>query len=54
MAETEKTGCTHDCSTCGQKCGERKDNKNEFLAEQNEFSNVKNVIAVVKSEAKRS
>ena len=47
MAETEKTGCTHDCSTCGQKCGERKDNKNEFLAEQNEFSNVKNVIAVV-------
>ncbi|MBQ1213199.1 MAG: Mrp/NBP35 family ATP-binding protein [Clostridia bacterium] len=47
MAENEKNGCTHDCSTCGHKCGESKDKKNEFLAEQNQFSNVKNVIAVM-------
>lgn len=47
MAENEKNGCTHDCSTCSHKCGEGKDSKNEFLAEQNSFSNVKNVIAVV-------
>ncbi len=47
MAENEKNGCTHDCSTCGHKCGESKEQKNEFLAEQNSFSNVKNVIAVV-------
>ncbi len=47
MAENEKNGCTHDCSTCGHKCSESKEQKNEFLAEQNSFSNVKNVIAVV-------
>ncbi|MBR6742312.1 MAG: Mrp/NBP35 family ATP-binding protein [Clostridia bacterium] len=47
MSENEKSTCTHDCSTCSANCGSRKQEKNEFLAEQNQFSNVKNVIAVV-------
>ena len=48
MAETEeKSGCTHDCSTCGQSCSHRESGAESFAAAQNEFSNVKNVIAVV-------
>ncbi len=35
--------CTHDCSSCSEKCSERKD----FREKQNEFSNIKKVIGVV-------
>ena len=38
--------CTHDCSTCGENCGERKAPQS-FQVPANEFSNVKKVIAVV-------
>ena len=34
--------CTHDCSSCSQKCG-----KESLLAPQNKASNVKRVIGVV-------
>ena len=45
---TEVSECTHDCSTCGADCASR--NKPESLLEtQNAFSNVKKVIAVVKT-----
>lgn len=36
--------CTHDCSSCGEDCGER---ATPEKAELNEFSSVKKVIAVV-------
>jgi len=35
--------CSHDCSSCSNKCGE----KTDFIEKTNEFSNVKKVIAVV-------
>ena len=35
--------CTHDCSSCGKDCAERKD----FKEKQNENSNVKKVIGIV-------
>lgn len=38
--------CTHDCSTCGEKCGERKEQQS-FLAPANALSHVKKVIGVV-------
>lgn len=38
--------CTHDCSTCGQSCGERTEPRS-FLKELNPYSSVKKVIAVV-------
>ncbi len=38
--------CTHDCSTCTSNCSSRKE-KNSFLAEQNDKSNVKKIIGVV-------
>ena len=38
-------GCTHDCSTCGKSCGERKENF-DFSAKLNAASKVKKVIAV--------
>ena len=38
--------CTHNCSTCGENCSERKAPQS-FQAPANEFSNVKKVIAVV-------
>ena len=38
--------CTHDCSTCGQSCGERTEPQS-FLKELNPYSSVKKVIAVV-------
>ncbi len=38
--------CTHDCGSCGESCGERKDPQS-FLAPQNPLSDVKKVIAVV-------
>ena len=37
--------CTHDCSTCGRNCGERKE-PNAFAAPLNAASSVKRVIAV--------
>jgi len=37
-------GCTHDCSTCGKNCGERK--QESFAAPMNAASDVKKVIAV--------
>ena len=37
--------CTHDCSTCGKNCGERKE-KIDFSAKLNQWSSVKKVIAV--------
>ena len=38
--------CTHDCSTCGENCSSRTEPQDLRLPE-NEYSNVKNVIAVV-------
>ena len=38
--------CTHDCSTCGESCSERKE-KQDFRAPANSMSNVKKVIGVV-------
>lgn len=38
--------CTHDCSSCGESCGERTAPP-DFRAPANELSNVKKVIAVV-------
>ena len=40
-----KMGCSHDCSSCSEKCSDRK--PESLLVEQNHMSNVKNVIAVV-------
>lgn len=37
--------CTHDCSSCGKNCGERKE-KFDFSAKLNQWSKVKKVIAV--------
>ena len=37
--------CTHDCSTCGENCAERK--QESFLKSLNPYSSVKKVIAVV-------
>lgn len=38
--------CTHDCSTCGSNCASRQEPES-FLEPMNQYSNVKNVIAVV-------
>ena len=38
--------CNHDCSNCSSNCGERT-TPQSFLVQQNDRSNVKNVIAVV-------
>ena len=38
--------CTHDCSSCSSNCSSRKE-KNSFIAEQNEKSNIKKIIGVV-------
>ena len=38
--------CTHDCGSCGASCSSRQQPQS-LLAEQNQFSNVKHVIAVV-------
>ena len=40
------TSCNNDCSSCGVDCPSRK-SPQSFLESTNEFSNVKNVIAVV-------
>ena len=38
--------CTHDCSSCGESCAERKEPES-LLAPANSMSNIKNVIGVV-------
>ena len=38
--------CTHDCSTCSEACASRQQPQ-DFRAEENKFSHVKKVIAVV-------
>ena len=38
--------CTHDCSSCGESCGERA-NPQDFRKRANELSSIKKVIAVV-------
>ena len=38
--------CTHDCSSCGESCSERRENQS-FLKPMNERSNIKKVIGVV-------
>ncbi len=39
------SNCTHNCSTCGENCSERK--QESLLEAGNEYSNIKKVIAVV-------
>ena len=39
--------CTHDCSSCGQNCPSRSEQKPDFRAQANAHSNVKKVIGVV-------
>ncbi len=39
--------CTHDCSSCGSDCGERKITKEDFLKPMNKYSSIKKVIGVV-------
>ena len=43
--DNAKDECTHDCSTCGKKCGDRKE-PNSFAAPLNAASSVKRVVAV--------
>ena len=40
------SGCTHDCSSCGESCGERKEAQ-DFRAPANSMSHVKKVIGIV-------
>ena len=40
-------GCTHDCGSCGQNCGERKQDPQSFLEKPHELSQIKRVIGVV-------
>ena len=37
-------GCTHDCGSCGQNCGERKQDPQSFLEKPHELSQIKRVI----------
>ena len=39
--------CTHDCSTCGESCGERETSKEDFLEEAHMLSYIDKVIGVV-------
>jgi len=39
--------CTHDCSSCGSSCSSKKPSREDFLAEQNPYSNIKKVIGIV-------
>lgn len=39
--------CTHDCSSCGEACDERKEEATDFSAKLNEHSKVKKVIGVI-------
>lgn len=40
-------GCTHDCGSCGQSCGERNQKETDFRAKPNELSDIKRVIGIV-------
>ena len=40
-------GCTHDCGSCSQSCGERKQAPQSFLENPHELSCIKKVIGVV-------
>lgn len=44
--EEVEQGCNHDCSHCSQNCGGAH-SKEDFLKPQNQYSNVKNVIAIM-------
>lgn len=39
--------CTHDCSSCGESCTSRKQDKKDFLKPMNKYSDIKKVIGVV-------
>ncbi len=39
--------CSHNCGSCGEECGERKENKTDFLEKPHELSKIKKVIGVV-------
>jgi len=39
--------CTHDCSTCGENCSERKMKREDFLEKPHEMSNIGKVFGVV-------
>ena len=39
--------CTHDCSTCGESCAQRKPDPKDFLKPMNKYSDIKRVIGVV-------
>lgn len=41
------SGCSHDCSSCGENCSSRKKDKSDFLKPMNKYSNIKKVIGVV-------
>lgn len=47
MSDEMNTGCSHDCSSCGESCAERQPSREDFLAPMNAHSNVKRVIGVV-------
>ena len=40
-------GCTHDCSSCGSNCSDRKVNPADFIEKPHQLSNIKKVIGVV-------
>ena len=44
--EEVEQGCNHDCSSCSQNCGGAH-SKEDFLKPQNQYSDVKNVIAIM-------
>lgn len=39
--------CNHNCSSCGENCGERKEQQTDFTEKTHELSNIKKVIGVV-------
>lgn len=41
------SGCSHDCSSCGENCSSRQKDKSDFLKPMNKYSNIKKVIGVV-------
>lgn len=41
------SGCSHDCSSCGENCSSRKKDKSDFLKPMNKYSDIKKVIGVV-------
>ena len=45
MAEEKKTGCSGDCSSCGENCSSR--DAESLLEPTGEYNNIKHVIGVV-------